>query len=237
MIKNKEKSGAGILYGIGVGPGDPELLTVKAIRVMKQCDMLAVPGKNHLESVAYQIAIRAVPQLSEKTWISIEMPMTRDQQKLKVSHDQAANQLEAYLHRGIHVGMLNLGDITIYATFLYVQKRIAMRGYRTEMINGVPSFCAVAALLGVGIAEGKEQIHILSQPEQIKESIYLPGTKIVMKMGKNMAQVKQWVKEAGVEAFAVENCGMPGERIFGSIEEMDDQMGYYSLMLLKDQKE
>lgn len=236
MQNHTDTKQTGTLYGIGVGPGNPELLTLKAVRVMEQCDVLAVPGKNVADSVAYQIAVRAVPELQEKAWFSIEMPMTRDAKLLEESHESAADVVEAYLKEGKQVGILNLGDITIYATFLYVQKRIAARGYHTEMVNGIPSFCATAATLGFGIAEGKEQIHILSQPDQIEEGLKLSGTKIIMKMGKNMAQVKQWIRDAGMEACMIENCGMPGERIFRSVDEIDEQAGYYSLLIVKEKK-
>ena len=228
------QTGTGTLYGIGVGPGNPELLTLKAVRVMEQCEVLAVPGKTVTDSVAYQIAVRAVLELAKKNWFSIEMPMTRDQKVLEESHDRAADTVEAYLKEGKHVGILNLGDVTIYATFLYVQKRIAARGYATEMVSGIPSFCAAAAALELGIAKGKEQIHILSQPDQIEEGLKLPGTKIIMKMGKNMAQVKQWIRDAGMEACMVENCGMPGQRIFRSVDEIDENAGYYSLLIVKE---
>ena len=76
----------------------------------------------------------------------------------------------------------------------------------------------------------------MSQPDQIEEGLKLPGTKIIMKMGKNMAQVKQWIRDAGMEACMIENCGMPGERIFRSVDEIDEQAGYYSLLIVKEKK-
>ena len=72
-----------IFYGVGVGPGDPELLTLKAVRIINECEVLAVPGKTKEESVAYGIALAAVPEIADKETVCIHMPMTKDEKKLK----------------------------------------------------------------------------------------------------------------------------------------------------------
>lgn len=226
----------GVLYGIGVGPGDPELLTLKAVRLIRECDIIIVPGEDYHDSVAYQIAAAAVPELDEKNVIAVSMPMTRDKAVLQASHEQAAEAVMDYLRQGKQVGFLNLGDVTIYATSLYIHRRVREQGFRAELVNGIPSFCAAAAALGIGLAEGAEQLHILSQPGQIEEGLKLPGTKIVMKMGKHMEQVKRQIRESDLEAMLVERCGMPGERLCRSVDEITGAESYYSLLIVKERK-
>ena len=227
------KMAEGALYGIGVGPGDPELLTLKAVRLIKACDVIMAPGMDCRESIAYRIAVQAVPELAGKECVGVELPMTRDQARLRKSHEAAADLVEGYLKRGKIVGFLNLGDVTIYASYLYLHRLIAARGYGTALVNGVPSFCAAAARLGMGLAEGAEELHVLPQPEQIEEGLKLPGTKVIMKMGKNIGQVKERLKESGLRTAMVENCGLPGEQVFSSASEIDEKAGYYSLLIVK----
>ncbi len=227
------KAGEGILYGIGVGPGDPELLTLKAVRTIRACDVIMAPGEDCRCSIAYRIAVQAVPELAKKECAGARLPMTRDPQVLKSCHKKVADVVEGYLRQGKSVGFLNLGDVTIYASYLYIHRMVKSRGYLAELVNGVPSFCAAAARLGTGLAENAQQLHILAQPEQIPEGLKLPGTKVIMKMGKNIGQVKAWLKEAGLEAAMVENCGMAGERVCLSVDELDETAGYYSLLVVK----
>lgn len=227
----------GTLYGIGVGPGDPELLTLKAVRIMKSCDVIVVPGEDYRDSIAFKIAVQAVPELETKEVFGVVLPMTRDHEVLKQHHEMAADRVAAYLAAGKDVGFLNLGDVTVYASYLYIHRLVKARGYRTELVNGIPSFCAAAARLGIGIAENSDRIHILSQPEQIEEGLKLPGTKVIMKMGKNIGHVKNLIREAGMDARMVENCGMENEKIYGSVDEIDEQAGYYSLLIVKNHKD
>lgn len=93
------------------------------------------------------------------------------------------------------------------------------------------------AWLRIGIAENSDRIHILSQPGQIEEGLKLPGTKVIMKMGKNIGHVKNLIREAGMDARMVENCGMENEKIYGSVDEIDEQAGYYSLLIVKNHKD
>lgn len=227
----------GTLYGIGVGPGDPELLTLKAVRVIRSCDVILVPGADYLNSTAYQTAVRAVPEVSRKECRGVWLPMTRDRQILRESHEKAAALTAAFLDQGRPVGFLNLGDITLYASFLYIHRLIKKKGYRTELVNGVPSFCAAAARLGIGLAEGSQPVHILPQPEQVKAGLDLPGTRIIMKMGRQMADAKRLIQESGLAAMMVENCGMEKERVCRSVKEIPEDAGYYSLVIVKEQQD
>ena len=226
----------GTLYGIGVGPGDPELLTLKAARLIRECDVIAVPGEDWRSSIAWQIALRAVPEAEEKECIGVNLPMTRDKAVLKACHERAAETVIGYLEQGKQVGFLNLGDVTLYATYLYIHRLVLERGYRAELVSGIPSFCAVAAELNTGLAESADQFHILSQPGQVEAGLRLPGTKVIMKMGKNIEQVKGWIRDAGMDAMMVENCGLPGQRICRSVDEIPVDAGYYSLLIVKEHK-
>ena len=125
----------GILYGVGVGPGDPELMTLKAVRLIKENDIIAVPGAEVRETVAYKIAVQAVPELADKELLPIYMPMTHDKAELELNHEKGAKALEAALDTGKNVVFLTLGDPTIYSTFSYVQKRVEADGYELSLIH------------------------------------------------------------------------------------------------------
>ena len=227
----------GKLYGVGVGPGDPELLTLKALRLIKENEVIAVPGKEIQASVAYQIVKGAYEELDEKTLIPVAMPMTKDPQVLKANHDKAADQVESYLKEGKNVVFLTLGDTTVYSTYLYVHKRILERGYEAEIVSGITSFCAVAARLNMGLVEADQPLHVIPatyKAQEMEEILKLPGTKVLMKTGKKMKQVKESIEKSGQKAVMIENCGMPSEKIYRSAEEIPEDSGYYSLIIVKE---
>ena len=137
----------GKAYGVGVGPGDPELMTLKAVRLIRENEVIAVPGKNARESVAYKIALGAVPEIADKTLVPVYMPMVRDREKLAQEHQRGAKLLEEYLDQGKNVVYLTLGDSTVYCTFSYLQHILEDDGYEVELVSGITSFCAALRLL------------------------------------------------------------------------------------------
>lgn len=223
-----------IFYGVGVGPGDPELLTLKAVRIIEECDVLAVPGRTKEDSVAYGIALAAVPEIRQKETICIHMPMTKDEKKLKESHENGAVQIIRLLEQGRSVAFLTLGDPTIYSTYLYLQKYVQEAGYETEIISGIASFLAAGAALNTGLVEKKQQLHVIPSSYEIEDALKLPGTKVLMKAGKKMPLVKEAVARMAADVFLVENCGMDGERICRGADEIPEDAGYYSLIILKE---
>lgn len=227
---------AGILYGTGVGPGDPEYMTLKAVRLIRENEVVAVPGPVAEETVAYQIAVQAVPELAKKTLVPVVMPMTHDREEMEKNHDKAAATLETYLKQGKNVVFLTLGDPTVYSTYLYVQKRIAARGYRTELVSGITSFCAAAARANTSLVEWSEQLHVIPAVHRIGSELDLPGNYVLMKSGKKMDQVKEMLKKSGREVVMVENCGMETEHVYYGVDEIPDDAGYYSLIIAKEAK-
>lgn len=244
----------GTFIGVGVGPGDPELMTLKAVQKIRNCDVIAVPvsdrslekpaaedeiGKEERETylvkcVAYQIAMGAVSEASEKEKLFLPMPMMKDRDILKEIHDRDALAVAAVLDQGKDVAFLTLGDPTVYSTCMYVHKRLKKNGYGTELVPGIPSFCAAAARLDIPIAENREEIHIVPASYEIENNLRLGGTKILMKAGRKMPEVKAMLLENNMEAKMVENCGMESERIYLSAEDIPEEAGYYSLLIVKE---
>ena len=224
----------GTLYGLGIGPGDPELLTLEAVRLIRENEVIAFPGEMPQETVAYKIAVQAVPELAEKELTALPMPMTKDPKVLEETHTHAADIVENFLKNGKNVVFLTLGDPTVYSTYLYVHKKILERGLKAEIVSGITSFCAVAARLNMGLVEKAEPLHVIPASYQIEEALKLPGTKVLMKAGKKMKEVKATLQEIGAQAVMIENCGMPDEKIYANAEEIPENAGYYSLIIVKE---
>ena len=165
--------------------------------------------------------------------------MTKDKAVLEANHEKAANDIEAYLKEGKQVAFLTLGDPTVYSTYLYVHKRILSRGYEVEIVSGITSFCAVAARLNMGLVEMAEPLHVIPatyRAEEMDEILKMPGTKVLMKTGSKMQQVKESIVNSGQQAVMIENCGMPDEKIYLSAEDIPEKAGYYSLIIVKENK-
>jgi precorrin-2/cobalt-factor-2 C20-methyltransferase len=227
----------GTLYGIGIGPGDPELMTLKAVRLIKTCSVIAIPKSGDGERVALSIAAQAIPELLEKQIVELDMPMTKDMEVLRKSHTAAADTVIGYLVDGKDVAFLTLGDPTVYATYIYVHRIVRDSGCRTEIIPGVPSFCAVAAKLGDCLVETSQSLHIIpGSYGTLEEALSLKGTKVLMKCGKSFPQVRERLLALGLsgEAKMIENCGFSNERVHVTLDNADDNAGYFSVIVIKD---
>lgn len=236
----------------GVGPGDPELMTIKTIRAIKECQVLVLPiGNPDLkepvleegeeetfakECLAYRIACEAEPETRKKLRLCLPMPMIKEKKLLKEIHDAGAKKAAELLEEGKDLVFLTLGDPTVYSTGIYIYKRLKKMGYEGEIFSGVPSFCAAAARLEMPLAENREELHILPASYGVEEKLNLPGTKVLMKTGKKMAQVKDVLKKEGQEARMVMNCGLRGEKIYRRTEEIPEDAGYFSIVIAKEKE-
>ncbi len=227
----------GIAYGVGVGPGDPELMTLKACRLIRENRVIAVPGQDPMKAVAYKIAVQAVPELAGKELIAIDMPMVMDRKKQAEAHRRGAEQIADYLAKGENVVYLTLGDSTVYCTFTYLQHILEEEGYQTELVNGIPSFCAAAARLNIPLVEWNEQLHVVPVAHKTDVKLDQPGQYVLMKSASHMKEIKERLKESGRDVQVVENCSMQDEKIYRSVDEIPDDAGYFSLILAKEKKE
>lgn len=132
---------------------------------------------------------------------------------------------------------LTLGDPTVYATYVHVHDRIKKAGYHAEIINGVPSFCAAAARLGISLAERSQMLHVIPSCYEIHEALSLPGTKVFMKSADKLKDVKERLLDYDGEVYMVENCCLEHERVYWGAEEIDGNAGYLSIVIAKDKGE
>lgn len=219
-------------YGVSVGPGDPELLTLKALRVIENCPVIAAPKTSGGNMLALDIVREAV-ELEGKTILPLEFSMSPDPEVIHESHVRAADLVEAHLSAGRDVAMLNIGDVSIYATFGYIMDILKAQGYETAMVPGVPSFCAAAARLGVSLVSGEEPLHVMPGGDFDEK---LQGTKVLMKSGKQLPRVTQNLKRLGLSdrSAAVQNCGLPTERVCRDIDGLSSDTGYFTTIIVKE---
>ena len=227
----------GKLYGVGVGPGDPELITLKAMRVILENDVIAVPitkaGQSGVDSAAYKIAVSAIPEISCKTVVPILMPMTTDIESIKSKHMDAVVRIKSVLDRGLNLVFLILGDPTIYSTIMYLQAIIRSDGYDTELVSGVPSFCAAAAKLGVPLVEWDETLHIVPGAKAKSVDFNQDDNFVIMKSGSRLQEVKRQLTANEMCVMVVSNCGMPNETICRNTDDIQDDSGYFTLIVAK----
>ena len=216
----------GVLYGVSVGPGDPELMTLKAVRCLEKCPVIAAPQTAGGRMLALDIA-RGTVGLDGKTILPLRFAMSRDPEVLRASHEEAARAVKEYLDAGQDVAMLNLGDVSVYATFGYLQEILEAEGYKTVRIPGVPSFCAAAARLGQPLTGGMEAPLTIAPGRHAAEVLAAPGTKVLMKSA-----------EAGLlgRSAMVCNCGLPDEEVWPDLSACDASRpaGYFATILVKE---
>lgn len=226
----------GILYGLGVGPGDPELLTLKGARLLREADLIVVPDKGSGEKTALQI-VKEYVQGKELLYCST--PMVRDPEILAQSYDAIAAQLTPLLDQGKQVVFITLGDPTVYSTYIYVHQRILAQGYQAELIPGVPSFCAVAATLGQSLCERSQRLLIVpASHKDIEDCLAVDANLVFMKAGKDIGQLQETLDRHGLlsRASLVENCGMETQRIYPAFSQMEAPTGYFSVVLVKPEE-
>ena len=234
----KEKRGT--FYGIGVGPGDPELITVKALKIIKSCPVIAAPRTGNGDMVALDIVWRTgvlagpveIAEVSDKTdetirastprsaglvpqkILAMDFTMDKDPARRKENYRKNAEAAARYLDNGQDVAMVTLGDVSLYSTVHYIANELSPRGYEIVMIPGVPSFSAAAASLGIPLAEMDAPVHIIpSVRNNSDDYLDLPGTKVLMKAGRHLHRTLDELDRRGlldVTSLAV-NCGMDDE--------------------------
>lgn len=223
----------GRLYGLGVGPGDPELVTLKAVRLLRECDIVAVPDKGMGEQTALNIVREFI---ADKEILPCATPMIRDADRLDEGYTRIADDICALLEQGKNVAFITLGDPTVYSTYIYIHRKVSERGFKAELVPGVPSFCAAAARLNIPLCERAERLLIIPAGHDPAGCMDIEANKVFMKAGKGMARLRGLLEERGLleNAAMVENCGMEGERVCASLKEAGTDSGYFSVVIVKE---
>lgn len=227
---------AGKLYGVGVGPGDSKLLTLKAKEILESVDVIAVPAKAPGEESTALSIVRPVVDLKNKEIMPVIFKMEHSAEKREECRRRAAGQLMEQLDMGKNVAMIVLGDISVYSTYHLAFKYIREKGYDTENIPGISAFSGGAALAQISLVEGDQNMMVISSlkgTETLKEALKTCDNLVVMKAGSSMAQIMDILREEGLEKKAVvlSNIGMVDEYIGPPVEDRD--YGYFTTLIIK----
>ena len=238
---------AGTLFGIGVGPGEPELMTLKAVRKIRECEIIAFPNKDKEKCIAYGIAEKLLDELEAagqgKNCVFLDFPMSKDSAAVESAKKAAASTVCGYLEKDLDVAFLTLGDPAVYSTFMHVAALVEEKGFKTEFVSGVTSFCAAAARLGITLAESDEEIHIIPGSSPLTDAFLLQGTLVFMKSGSRLAELKQFLlkqkteKHVEFDFYAVSNCGLDDEKTCREVELFDADSGYMTVIIIKNRKQ
>jgi len=246
----------GKLYVIGIGPGDPELLTLKAVRILTEVPCICVPkGREEGSSLALSIVQKAL-SIEGKEIIEAHFPMkkTKSGQRSAVSGQKEKNDLceldtkwqetietvYSRLNKGIDMAFITIGDPTIYSTFFYLYDKLLELNpeLNIEIVPGVSSINTAAAKAGMCLALADEKIAILpaTYTEGIKETLEKFDTIVLMKVHRVFGNVVNILIEAGLadNAVYISRAGMDDERIFKNIKDVkESDLNYFSLMIIK----
>lgn len=227
----------GKLFGVGMGPGDPGLVTIKAKDVLEKADYIACPrSAAEKGSVAWNIASQVLEKKGEL--LELNFPMSRDEAVLKNGWDEAAARIEEKLAEGKTVAFVTLGDPTVFSTYMYVHKRVAAKGYETEIIPGITSFCAAAARAGISLAEERETVAIVPSAvdcADLEEIVERFDNIVLMKAGGKLARLGEQLKQFGVydKAVLVSRLGMDGEIVGHDLNRItQEELSYFTTLII-----
>lgn len=230
----------GIFYGVGVGPGDPELLTLKALKVIREADVIIAPVTEKNEnSIALGIA---GPYLSPRTEIvPLVFPMVFQPEELSDAWRHNKAVILEFLEKGRRVVFLTLGDPMLYSTYLYIYRLLQGSGHPLITIPGIPAFCAIAGRTGFPLADGNDIISILPatcRPEDLEQAAQLADSLVLMKVSKNYDRLIGLLKESGYhEAVMVSKCGLADEETVWDLESAAGKpVSYLSTILARKVK-
>jgi precorrin-2/cobalt-factor-2 C20-methyltransferase len=224
---------SGRVYGIGIGPGDPELITLKALRLIKGAPVIAYPALEDGDSLARAIVAPHLPGGQRE--IVIRVPMLADPGPAQAAYDRAAGEIGAELAGGSDVAVLCQGDPFFYGSFMYLFGRLARR-HPVEVVPGVSSLTASAAAAGAPLAARNDVLSVipapLSEPE-LERRLALCEAAAIIKVGRHLEKLRRVLGRLGrlAEARYVEHATMQDQRVL-PLSELTGEAPYFSIVLL-----
>ncbi|MBM4329118.1 MAG: precorrin-2 C(20)-methyltransferase [Deltaproteobacteria bacterium] len=229
----------GVLYGIGVGPGDPDLITVKALDILKRVPHIfaAASSKNEY-SLAQNVVLKHLPDAQVE---QLSFPMTKDKDTLVSAWKANANRTLEFLNSGTDAAFVTLGDPMTYSTFSYLHRTIKQMvpDLRVIIVPGVTSYHAAASLACTPLAEGEESFHLVSgvrNPSRLREILETSENVVVLKTYRSFDDIRRTLEESNLvdRAVCVMRCGLEGETVLQDLRSLtSEQMPYLSLIIVK----
>ena len=224
----------GTFYGIGVGPGDCDLLTLKAVKALAQADIIAVPeSSREAGSTAYDICR---PHLKEDVEIlSLEFPMIRDVAQREQFRRNNAHRVAEQLNQGKHVAFLTLGDPMLYSTYLYLLEYLKQGGVTPVSIPGVYSFTAISNMLNLPLVKGDENMAVVCAIDEENWQTYQTfSTLVLMKVSAYAPLLHKLLsKSSDWEFCMVTNAGKPSHVVSFDHNDLENGVHYFSTVILK----
>jgi len=230
---------------IGVGPGDPELLTLKGLRILKAATCIFVPkGREEGSSLALSI-VGNLLDLSGKEIVEAYFPMKKtrgsaEQDDLEAQWQKTVESVSSRLNSNIDVAFITIGDPTVYSTFYYLHERLLdlYPDIIIEIIPGVSSIMASAARAGIYLGIADERIAVLpaNYMSNLSDTLQRFDTVVLMKVNRVFGQIRQKLDEMQLtdKAIYVARAGMEDEKIFHNLKEVtDNDLNYFSLVIVK----
>jgi precorrin-2/cobalt-factor-2 C20-methyltransferase len=235
----------GKLYGVGVGPGAPDLLTLRAVSVLKTAPVLALPrSSDYGASMAWRIVKPVIGENPDQERLTLTFPMNKDPERLRPAWDRAFSAIGERLERGLSVAFVTEGDPSLYSTFIYLQREAPARwpGIEIEVVPGVSSIAAVPAVTGIPLADGLERIAILPAGygvEDLENVLDAFDTTILMKIGGKMERIVSVLESKGLldRAVYVSKATMGEQRILRDLRTVAAERGDCFAMVVVSRKE
>lgn len=224
----------GTLYGLGVGPGDPELLTLKAVRLLAVAPVIAYPAPVGGASLARAIAAPHIPD--GRIEVNIETPMVPGRYPAHDVYDRYAAEIAEHLKNGRDVAVLCEGDPFFFGSFMYLFDRLA-GNFKTQVVPGVSSLGACAAAAGLPLVSRLDVMTILPGPlddDILKARLMTTNSAVIMKVGRHLARLKKLLAGLGLleKAFLVEHASMDNQRVIRLSDCSEETAPYFSMILV-----
>jgi precorrin-2/cobalt-factor-2 C20-methyltransferase len=223
----------GTLYGVGLGPGDPELMTVKAQRLIAAAGVVAYPAPDSGESFARSIAAGVIP--ANATELPIVIPMRAERFPAQAVYDEAATAISGHLEAGRNVVVLCEGDPFFYGSFMYLFARLA-DDYRCEIVPGVTSMTACSAVAGRPLCARNEVLTVVPAPAgeaELKRQLAGAGAAAIIKVGHHLPMVRKVLAQLAMtdNAIYVSHASLPNQVVV-PLDDAPETAPYFSMILV-----
>ncbi len=228
-------AGTGILYGVGVGPGDPQLLTLKACEIIRAADVMAYPVNGAGDSRSREIASDVIPEgVSE---LPVPIPMKVEREPARAAYDAAAGTISEHLHAGRNVAYLCVGDPLFYGSFMYLAARLG-RDHEIEVVPGVTSLSACTARTHVSLAGRNDVLCVVPATldrDALKTALAGADAVAIVKVGRHFEKVRDVLRALGLadRATILEGATGERERVIALEDAPEKDAPYFSTILVR----